>query len=455
MKTMKKLIYLFLGLLIVACSSDDDNTAPVVTLIGESSITVTQNATYEDAGATATDNVDGDLTSNIVTTSNVDTSTLGTYTVTHSVSDASGNNGSASRQVDVGAPGVPTCDNNVFYIADNGKTLIACPNATAGNTGNWNGTTYTVVDEAMLRAMVPNEEDVTHVVTTLVTDMSELFWFITEQNPINQDIGSWDVSNVTDMYSMFYNCYEFNQDISHWDVSKVTNMNDMFSGAYAFNQDISSWDVSNVTDMGGMFNQCYPIINNTFGVFNQDLSSWDVGGVLECGAFLDCNPYWFKPPPSLNNCGLTFYIGQSYQGGIITYIDSTGQHGLIAATADQSSGIQWYNGSFGATGATGTAIGTGLTNTNAIIAAQGSGSYAASIARDYNGGGYTDWSLPSKDELNQLYVNRAAIGGFDYEYYWSSTEYDIQYAWLQDFGNGGQDVTDKASAANVRAVRTF
>tara|TARA_B100000768_G_scaffold36232_1_gene34904 strand:- start:3121 stop:4371 length:1251 start_codon:yes stop_codon:yes gene_type:complete len=97
---MKKLTYLFLALLIFACSGDD-NTAPVVTLIGESSITVTQNTTYEDAGAIASDNVDGDLTSNIVTTSNVDTSTLGTYTVTHSVSDASGNNGSASRQVGV------------------------------------------------------------------------------------------------------------------------------------------------------------------------------------------------------------------------------------------------------------------------------------------------------------------------------------------------------------------
>ena len=104
---MKKGIYLFLALIIVACSSDDDNTAPVVTLIGESSITVTQNATYEDAGATAIDNNDGDLTSNIVTTSNVDTSTLGTYTVTHSVLDASGNNGSASRQVGV-VGGEPT-----------------------------------------------------------------------------------------------------------------------------------------------------------------------------------------------------------------------------------------------------------------------------------------------------------------------------------------------------------
>ena len=149
-------------------------------------------------------------------------------------------------------------------------------------------------------------------------------------------------------------------------------------------------------------------------------------------------------------------IGDSYQGGIIAYIDSTGQHGLIAATADQSSGIQWYNGDYIATGATGTAIGTGLTNTNTIIAAQGSGSYAASIARDYNGGGYTDWFLPSKDELNQLYVNKAAIGGgFEGDYYWSSTEYDSRYAWVQDFNFGNQNYSYKDATFYVRAVRAF
>ena len=148
-------------------------------------------------------------------------------------------------------------------------------------------------------------------------------------------------------------------------------------------------------------------------------------------------------------------IGQSYQGGIIAYIDSTGQHGLIAATADQSEGIQWYNGTNIVTGATGTAIGTGLTNTNAIIAVQGSGSYAASIARDYNGGGYTDWYLPSKDELNQLYQQQTAMGGFEGEYYWSSTEYDNNTAREQSFYDGSQNDSFKTSTYYVRAVRAF
>ena len=100
---MKKLLYLVVSVFIIACNNDDnDSTAPVVTLIGEPSITVSQSSTYVDSGATAIDNQDGDLTSSIVTTSNVDTSTLGAYTVVHSVSDAAGNVGSASRQVDVG-----------------------------------------------------------------------------------------------------------------------------------------------------------------------------------------------------------------------------------------------------------------------------------------------------------------------------------------------------------------
>ena len=148
-------------------------------------------------------------------------------------------------------------------------------------------------------------------------------------------------------------------------------------------------------------------------------------------------------------------IGDSYQGGIIAYIDSTGRHGLIAATEDQSSGIQWGNNDDIVTGATGTAIGTGLTNTDAIIAAQGSGSYAASIARDYNGGGYIDWFLPSKDELNLLYENKTAIGGFTGYYYWSSMEYDNGFAWGQYFGNGNQVNNNKLYTDGVRAVRAF
>ena len=277
---MKKLIYLFIALLIVACSSDDDNTAPVVTLIGESSITVTQNATYEDAGATAIDNNDGDLTSNIVTTSNVDTSTLGMYTVTHSVLDASGNNGSASRQVGV-VGGQPTpC--NVVWLDGNGVTVKACDDAEIYSTGIIDGVTYTLVNEIVLRDMIENGEDVTKVVTTKIADMNRLFYIDEDTyNDFNQDISSWDVSSVTDMSQMFQFATAFNQDISFWDTSKVTDMSYMFAFATSFNQDIDIWDVSKVINMSALF------INAS--TFNQPLNNWDVSNVINMSNMFEAN----------------------------------------------------------------------------------------------------------------------------------------------------------------------
>lgn len=98
-------------------------------------------------------------------------------------------------------------------------------------------------------------------------------------------------------------------------------------------------------------------------------------------------------------------IGKNYQGGIIFYVDGTGAHGLIAAPTDQSDGIQWYNGSYIDTGATATAVGTGLANTKKIVTAQGTGSYAAKLCFNLVIGAYSDWYLPSKDELNLMYQN--------------------------------------------------
>ena len=156
-------------------------------------------------------------------------------------------------------------------------------------------------------------------------------------------------------------------------------------------------------------------------------------------------------------------IGDFVGGGYVFWIDPTDNtKGLVSAVEDQSTGIRWFNGTHIATGATGTAIGTGAVNTTAIINAQGETetSYAAGLASAYNGGGYTDWFFPSKDELNEMYINKStldAISGFtpfSASVYWTSSEVANNRAWKQNFSNGGQ-VSDNAkhSSSAVRAIR--
>ena len=159
-------------------------------------------------------------------------------------------------------------------------------------------------------------------------------------------------------------------------------------------------------------------------------------------------------------------IGQELKGGVIAYLLQPGnfgyqanvQHGLIVSPETRNSLSKWESRPLSKpVCGTRYELGTGAENTQIIITNHGlSGYYAAKICYDYKSDGYTDWFLPSKDELYKIYLNRAAIGIFVRGFYWSSTE-DGQNVFILNFGNGvGQFGKAKKSARHwVRPVRYF
>jgi len=318
---MRKLIYLFLGLLIFACTTDDNNnvdnsntlekewlyTHTALEATATSSTTIVMPFTedifaftdrpnrehkyisgdefasywndYDDENSFKLDPpnavltwVDADGVSEVevvITDAYFDGNNV-IYTIENTTITANQSFEEVSLFVDGNGS-----SNNV-YLASNGVTVKASAGAVAGDTGTIDGFTFAIVDNNGLQFAINNGEELDNVCTTLVTNMNGLF---KEASAFNQNISSWDVSSVTDMSSMFESATAFNQDISSWDVSSVTDLSYMFDGANSFNQPIGDWDVSNVTDMNGMFYYLQ--------TFNQDISSWDVSNVTNMNSMFD------------------------------------------------------------------------------------------------------------------------------------------------------------------------
>jgi len=160
------------------------------------------------------------------------------------------------------------------------------------------------------------------------------------------------------------------------------------------------------------------------------------------------------------------YVGMDFLGGKIGYLlqsgdagyDANVSHGLIVGRYSESVNYYWCKSAYYDTAlseTTGTAIGTGRANTDLIIAQNGAGTdYAAGVARAYTGGGYTDWYLPSKDELVAILTNKAIIGGTWLNCYESSSESDASRAYIvwNDLPTGPEG---KNGGRKVCAVRDF
>ncbi len=168
-----------------------------------------------------------------------------------------------------------------------------------------------------------------------------------------------------------------------------------------------------------------------------------------------------------------YSVGDFAMGGVVFWVDESGQHGLICAKNNVGNVIRWNAGTNGNTRAYGDGPFSGEMNTNIIISRNGSigddgNTYAARICAEYQntegGKTYGDWYLPSLIELNLMIENKDVIDVVSVkndgnaildEFYWSSVEFDDSTAWAKRMSDGSQDINGKSSTIYVRPIRAF
>ena len=164
---------------------------------------------------------------------------------------------------------------NSDFFEDATNNTCKCPDADFGDVGtvevDGQLNTFTKRTEAELRTLIDNDENDPEIALTCTSGITAMDRLFSSSSNFNQNISSWDVSNVINMSEMFYNASSFNRPIGNWDVGNVVTMNSMFDHATSFNQPLENWNVSSVESMVSMFRSVQS--------FNQPIDNWDVSSV--------------------------------------------------------------------------------------------------------------------------------------------------------------------------------
>ena len=339
---------------------------------------------------------------------------------------------------------------------------------------NWDSKLETEVDPTFQSSVAAGIDsgDITSWDSKLETEVDPTFQSSAAAGIASGDIVNWDSKLETEVDPTFQSSAAAgidSGDITSWDSKLETEVDPTFQSSAAagiVSGDIVNWDAKLETEVDGDVTnelQELNVVGDT--IFISDGNFIVLPGLSYLAALL--------PGPSAqeridngetpleiynsDNALLDSLYGCTYAGGLICYFDPSDGSGIVCTEADQTQNMHWYNCVYTITGATLEAIGTGAFNTGLIIADQGFGFYAASVCDMADDGGFEDWILPSKDELEQIYLNLQAAGkgNFADEVYWCSTEQSSTEAWSMDFTMGTQSIMQKLFPQNVRAIRNF
>ena len=250
------------------------------------------------------------------------------------------------------------------------------------------------------------------------------------------------------------------------DLSDLTNLSTIGIG---YNNSLESLpdlsELSNLTFLDINDNYSLTTLPDLSGLSNLDTLLIYNNSSLECALGYPEQIIIEEDWPPVCGEEVTYQVGDLAEGGIVFYVDSTGQHGLVAAMEDLEGTYEWGCYEQGVNGADGTSIGTGNQNTMDIVnqgcTTENGGITAAQAALDAEINGYSDWYLPSNDELVEMYYTignggpEGNIGGFSSLWYWSSSEVSNVGAWLFSFVYGGASLNSKLDTYRVRVIRAF